>query len=147
MVIGRVLMPDALLVPEFYSSDFLCSLKFYTKTLGFSVRYARMEERFAYLEREGAQLMIEQTVDPARAFVIGELAHPYGRGMNLQIMVSDVDSLYATVQAARGTIFLPIEDKWYRADSIELGNRQFVVADPDGYLLRFAEFLGQRPIV
>jgi hypothetical protein len=26
-----------------------------------------------------------------------------------------------------------------------VGNRQFVVADPDGYLLRFHEALGTRP--
>jgi catechol 2,3-dioxygenase-like lactoylglutathione lyase family enzyme len=134
------------LVPEFYCSDFLQSLKFYTEILGFKVRYARIEERFAYLERENAELMIEQTINPARTFITGELAHPYGRGMNLQITVSDVDSLYANVQSANCSIFLPLEDKWYRADNLELGNRQFVVSDPDGYLLRFAQQLGERSI-
>ena len=29
------------------------------------------------------------------------------------------------------------EESWYRRGSEENGNRQFVVADPDGYLLRF----------
>jgi len=138
-------MSNVALVPELYCSDFLLSLKFYTEILDFSVRYARTEERFAYLEREGAELMIEQTINPARAFLMGELMHPYGRGMNLQIRVFDVDSLYAKVQAANCSIFLPMEDKWYRTDSVELGNRQFVIADPDGYLLRFAQHLGQRP--
>jgi hypothetical protein len=54
------------LVPELYCSDFARSLKFYTGVLGFFVRYDRPEQRFAYLERDGAELMIEQTVDPGR---------------------------------------------------------------------------------
>jgi len=136
----------AALVPELYCSDFAQSLRFYTEVLGFSARYARTEERFAYLEREGAELMIEQPVDPKRTFVTDEPTHPYGQGMNLQITVSDVDLLYGKVQFANCSILLPLENKWYRADNIELGNRQFIVSDPDGYLLRFAQPLGQRPI-
>lgn len=31
-------------------------------------------------------------------------------------------------------------------EQIKNGNRQFVVADPDGYLLRFFSDLGQRPV-
>jgi hypothetical protein len=38
-----------------------------------------------------------------------------------------------------------METRWYRIGRIERGNRQFVVADPDGYLLRFFEDLGERP--
>jgi hypothetical protein len=40
---------------------------------------------------------------------------------------------------------IPIEERWYRRDQMETGNRQFVVADPDGYLLRFFSDLGRRP--
>jgi hypothetical protein len=29
---------------------------------------------------------------------------------------------------------------------MEAGNRQFVVTDPDGYLLRFYEDMGSRPV-
>lgn len=139
-------MSDVALVPEFYCSDFTRSLKFYTEILGFSIRYARTEESFAYLEREGAELMLDHSSEPARTFVIGDLAYPYGRGMNLQIKVSDANALYAKVQSANCNISLPIEDKWYRANSVKVGNRQFIVCDPDGYLLRFAQSLGQRPL-
>ena len=82
------------LVPELYCSDFERSLSFYTKTLGFAVRYARPEERFAFLDREGAQIMIEQPGDDGRAWLAGELAYPYGRGINLEIEVSDVAALF-----------------------------------------------------
>jgi hypothetical protein len=35
-------------------------------------------------------------------------------------------------------------EKWYRAGDRELGQRQFLVQDPDGYLLRFCQDLGER---
>ena len=136
-------MPFAKLVPELVCSNLERSLHFYTEVLGFSVLYARPEERFAYLDREGAQIMIEQPT--GRALVAGELTYPYGRGINLQIEVSDVESLYSQAKAAGSVMYLHLEDKWYRRDQTLLGNRQFVVHDPEGYLLRFFEDLGQRP--
>jgi hypothetical protein len=36
-------------------------------------------------------------------------------------------------------------DAWYRIGELEVGRREFLVQDPDGYLLRFAEDLGRRP--
>lgn len=133
------------LVPELYCSDFQKSLEFYTKVAGFSVAYSRPEERFAYLEREGAQLMIEQTVNLDRIWLAGPLEHPYGRGINLQIKVSDVKILYETFQHASIKILVPLEEKWYRKDDIILGNLQFVALDPDGYLLRLFHDLGLKP--
>ncbi len=130
------------IVPELYCSDFPRSLHFYTKVLGFSVRYARQEDRFAYLDLKGAALTIEH----ARTLVAGDLDYPFGRGINLQISVDNVDALYARAQAAGSRIFLPLEERWYRCREEEVGNRQFVVMDPDGYLLRFAQDLGIRPM-
>jgi catechol 2,3-dioxygenase-like lactoylglutathione lyase family enzyme len=134
----------AKLVPELICSDLPRSLRFYTELAGFRVLYERPEERFAFLDRDGAQLMLEQPT--GRAFVAGELAHPYGRGMNLQIEVSDVDALCARLAASGARIHLPLEEKWYRRGDVELGNRQLVVEDPDGYLLRFFEDLGEREL-
>ncbi len=131
------------LVPELVCRDLAQSLTFYLDVLGFSIAYERPERRFAYLEREGAELMLQEPV--GRSFVNGELAPPYGRGINLQIEVSDIASLLASVQNAGLPLFLELEDRWYRKDDTEVGNRQFVIADPDGYLLRFFENLGSRP--
>ncbi len=139
-------MTNQEIVPEIYCSDFPRSLHFYTEILGFSVRYARQEDRFAYLDLNGAALMIEQTIEHARTLVAGALDYPFGRGINLQISVDNVDALYARVQAAGSRIFLPLEERWYRRREEEVGNRQFVVMDPDGYLLRFAQDLGIRPM-
>ncbi len=135
-------MAGARLVPELICANFARSLAFYTGLLGFAVRYARPEERFAYLEREGAELMIEQSV--GRAFLAAPLDYPYGRGVNFQIEVGDVAALYARVGGAACPISLPLEEKWYRRGADEVGSRQFIVPDPDGYLLRFFQDLGVR---
>jgi catechol 2,3-dioxygenase-like lactoylglutathione lyase family enzyme len=123
------------LVPELICSDIERSIKFYTDVLNFTILFSRPEERFAYLDHEGAQLMIEQPT--VRCFLADKLAYPYGRGINLQINTSDVDALYDKIQIAKAKIYLPMEDKQYRCDERYLTNRQFIVQDPDGYLLRF----------
>lgn len=138
-------MPSSSLVPELYVSDIGRSRRFYVGVLGFTALYERPEERFAYLVREGAALMLDQPADPGRTWLAGPLEQPYGRGVNFQIEVADVDSLHATVVAAQAPIERPLEERWYRRESVLLGQRQFVVQDPDGYLLRFCQRLGSRP--
>ncbi len=133
------------LVPELDVANLDRSLDVYREIFGFRVHVRRPEERFAYLIREGAHLMLEEASGPGRRFDTAPLEHPFGRGVNLQIEVTDVDVLYAAVQRAGLKIRIPLEERWYRHDAIELGNRQFVVADPDGYLLRFFTGLGRRP--
>lgn len=129
------------LVPELIVSDIARSLAFYT-ALGFEVRYERPAERFAYLDREGAHLMIEQST--GRRFLAGDLESPFGRGMNLQIAVSDAAALYSAAGTLGASVYLPIEERWYGRGGGWVGSRQFIVQDPDGYLLRFAEHLGER---
>ena len=136
--------PHNELIPELYCSDFEKSVHFYTALAGFSVVYSRPEERFAFLEREGAQLMIEQMTTPESTWLAGTPEYPYGRGMNLQIRVSDVQKLWGKFNEAGSKILLPLEEKWYRSDNRMLGNLQFVALDPDGYLLRFSQSLGSK---
>ena len=135
----------ARLIPELDVADLDRSRAFYTTVIGCAVLYERPEERFAFLDLEGAKLMLEEAAGPGRRFSTAPLEHPYGRGVNFQIQVADADELYARVLAAAAHIVIPIESKWYRRDNHEVGNRQFVVADPDGYLLRFFTDLGRRP--
>lgn len=73
-------------------------------------------------------------------------AYPFGRGMNLQIEVASSGAILERLQAAGVSLHLEPEDKWYRRGDHEVGNRQFIVADPDGYLLRLFEHLGERPL-
>jgi catechol 2,3-dioxygenase-like lactoylglutathione lyase family enzyme len=134
------------LVPELDVEDLDASLAFYTGLLGFSVLHSRPEERFAYLDLDGAHLMLEEAAGPGRRFHAARLEHPFGRGVNLQIAVADIDALHGWVLSAGARIVIPIEEKWYRTGAVLSGNRQFVLADPDGYLLRFFGDLGQRPV-
>ncbi|MDH7784758.1 catechol 2,3-dioxygenase-like lactoylglutathione lyase family enzyme [Ochrobactrum sp. 19YEA23] len=135
------------LVPEFAVTDWQASLRFYCDILGFSCRYQRSEEGFAYLERDGVELMIDQ-INQGRTFGGQYLPteYPFGRGLNVQIRVSAIDPIIASLKSANIPLFLPLEEKWYRNGDMEAGNRQFVVADPDGYLLRFYEDMGSRPV-
>ena len=130
------------LTPELDVSDFAASLRFYVDVVGFRVLYERRDEAFAMLEREGARLMIEAAVGPGRRFASAPLEQPYGRGVNFQIRVSDARTLYAHIGDAGVARLVLLEEKWYDIAGDRKGNRQFVVADPDGYLLRFFEDLG-----
>ena len=140
-------MPSARLVPELLVGDIARSLAFYVDLIGFVVAYDRPEEGFAYLDLEGAELMLEETAaDDPGAWWTGPPEPPLGRGVNLQIEVADIDALAARLEAARQPLFRPLQDRWYRAGALEVGNRQLLVQDPDGYLLRFFGDLGERPI-
>ncbi len=132
------------LIPELDVSSLEQSLNFYVRTIGFEIQYSRPEECFAMLNLNGAALMLEEATGPGRRFRTASLERPYGRGVNFQIQVLDVDNLYQRVTDAGAEIVIPLEDRWYRCAEQENGNRQFVVADPDGYLLRFFSDLGPR---
>ena len=110
--------------------------------------YQRPEEGFAFLILGKAQLMIDQ-VGIGRTFTFNDapFEYPYGRGLNLQIRVSSVDTILAALHHNSIPVYLPPEEKWYKRDQVEAGNRQFVVGDPDGYLLQLFEDLGERPIL
>lgn len=127
------------LVPELYCSDIKTSLDFYLNLIGFSIRYERAEEGFAYLELDGIELMLEEAAadsDNPRTWWTAKAKKPYGRGINLQMEVDDVQEIHDRLLSANWPLFRAMEEKWYRVDGGKAGNRQFVVQDPDGYLLR-----------
>jgi catechol 2,3-dioxygenase-like lactoylglutathione lyase family enzyme len=134
------------LVPEFSITDFEKTVEFYTKMLGFKIEYQRVEEGFAYLSLGEAQLMVDQ-IAKTRTWKTGEFEHPLGRGVNLQIQtVEKLDTLLSRLRRNNVPLFMEPEEKWYRKGDHEVGNRQFLVQDPDGYLLRFFEDLGTRKL-
>lgn len=137
------------LTPEIYCSNIKTSLLFYTKILSFSIQYQREEDGFAMLERQGSRIMLNEirknsVCGTDRTWISGPLEVPFGRGINLQMATTEVDELYDRVQKAGANVFLSIEEKWYRANDVEIGNRQFIILDPDGYMLRFFQDLGER---
>ena len=131
------------LTPELCCSNIKTSLTFYIETLGFNIQYQRKEDRFAMIERQGARIMLEEIQGTNRVWITGTLEAPFGRGMNLEIKTDKIDELYECVEKAGAPIFLPIEEKRYRVDDFLLVNRQFIVLDPDGYMLRFSENISE----
>lgn len=132
------------LIPELKVLDFQKSIDFYTRFAGFTILYEREENDFAMLELHGACLMVEALSDKSRSWFVGEMERPFGRGMHLQIEVDNVQTLYHNFKSAGYPIFHPIEEHWYRIKDQEIRHTQFLVQDPDGYLLRFYEKTGTR---
>ena len=131
------------LIPEISVSNFQESLDFYTKFLGFKIEYDRPEKKFAMLSFEGSQVMINQHNG---VWETGKMEYPLGRGVNFQIECKNIDLLVESLKKQNYNLFREIEENWYRNGNKELGNREFLVQDPDGYLLRFAMDLGERNI-
>ncbi|MGF1447367.1 MAG: hypothetical protein ACFBRM_14375 [Pikeienuella sp.] len=126
------------LVPELCVTDFAMSLEVYTQVYGFSRAYER--QGFALLELGPVAVMLEQL--QADSWLLAPADWPLGRGMNLEIPVPALDPLLTRASARGMTPFWEPETVWYRAGPIYLGQYQAIFADPDGYLLRFAEDLG-----
>jgi catechol 2,3-dioxygenase-like lactoylglutathione lyase family enzyme len=133
------------LIPELEVLDLEASVRFY-RDAGFEVSYRRPAEGFVMLVHRGVALMLEAADGPGRRFSSAPLERPLGRGVNLQIQVDDVVRLRRRLGKAGHRVVLELEQRWYPVGDREAGNHQFVVADPDGYLLRFFEDLGTRPV-
>ncbi len=134
------------LVPEMIVSDLARSLHYYCEVLGFKIEYQRPEHHFAFLSFHGSQLMLEQDDLEESSWRVGPLEPPFGRGMNLSIKCPHAPGLIGRLEAAGHTLRKPLEERWYRSNDVLFGERNFLVLDPDGYLLRFAQDLGTKAL-
>ena len=134
------------LVPELLVTDIDRSIEFWCGICGFELRYSRPEERFAYIALGAAHVMLEQ-VGVGRNWVTSELEAPLGRGINFQISVPDSDAIVKSLELAGVGLFMEPEIRWYQLADDDAGVSQFLVTNPDGYLIRFQSPLGRRPTV
>ena len=130
------------MVPELSVSDFKKSLAFYTELLGFIVRIKREEPDFAYLEQENVQIMIEQLHEDS--WLVDSMSYPFGRGINFQMELADIGPIYEKLKNSNVTFFKDIKESWYDTGDVLSGQKEFLVQDPDGYLLRFTQHLGEK---
>ncbi len=121
------------LIPELSVTDISKSLKFYQK-LGFQVKYQREESKFYFLELEENQLMIEEINEH---WNVGVLEYPFGRGINISMTLQDIDSFYEKVKSLKIPIFQDLKVSEYRVQDQIYQDKEFLIQDPDGYLLRF----------
>lgn len=121
------------LIPELSVSNIEKSKEFYLK-IGFQIKYERKENKFYFLQLEDNQLMIEQNNDNWNT---GELEYPYGRGINISMTVSNIEAFYQNVINQKIPIFRKLQIDEYRVNEKIYKDKEFLIQDPDGYLLRF----------
>lgn len=127
------------MVPELSVTNFPTSLHFYVTVLGFSIMIRRSEPDFAYLCLGEAQLMLEQ--QHTEGWHTAELIRPLGRGVNFQIEVADIAAVLSRLQAHHVTLYRNLRDNHYPIGETVACQREFLVQDPDGYLLRFSQYI------
>jgi len=98
------------LVPELIVTNLGNSLDFWVEQLGFSLAYQRVEDGFAYLDLEGAQIMLEQYDPDAGQWLTAPLDQPFGRGINLQIDVPGVTPILQRLASIGWPLFKGVED-------------------------------------
>ncbi len=121
------------LIPELSVSNIESSKRFY-EDLGFKIIYERVEDKFCFMQLEDNQIMIEEQNNN---WNVGKLEYPYGNGINISMSINDVEKLYGDLKVKQVKLFMDLKVNEYRVDNVVFQDKEFLVQDPDGYLLRF----------
>ena len=128
-------MPHQLnkLTPNLVVSDVSRSIAFYRDRLGFELETTVPEnEPYVFaIVRSGAVQIFLNAPGPAIDEYPAMKDRPLGGTFTMFIEVTGIERTYDELKAEI-PIVTPLETKWY-------GVTEFVVADPDGYLITFAE--------
>ena len=131
-------------IPELSVTNLKNSLNFY-KTAGFKVEYDRPENKFAFISLDEIQFMLQEIANNDK-WDVAPLSYPFGNGINFQLEVENLDEIYNSFKNSNYKRTFDIQENWYRQDDKLLGNKEFLIQDPDGYLLRFSEDLGEKEV-
>lgn len=121
------------LIPELTVSNIDTSKKFYIK-LGFEIVYERLENKFCFIKLENNELMIEERNDN---WNVAKLEYPYGNGINISMSIKNVEKMYKKLKDENTKFFKDLEVHEYRVNEKIFEDKEFLIQDPDGYLLRF----------
>ena len=124
------------LVPELSVTNIDVSKEFYINVLHFKLEYERPQDKFAYLSYQGAQIMIEEINNH---WSVGELVRPFGRGINFQIETNEIEAISQRLKDNNIKIYKDIFESRYVANGEVFVEKELLVQDPDGYLLRFQQ--------
>ncbi len=132
LIAAREIAPVA---PEMFVPDVAEAVRFYTEKLGFNLY--RMEQRdgqalFAIITLDRAAVMLAH--ESLYTAIGGSVSEKRGAAIDVRIMVQDVDELYRRCRENGVTVVHDIADRYY-------GLRDFVIADVNGFRLRFASAL------
>ena len=70
---------------------------------------------------------------------MGELTYPLGRGINFSIEVDEIDQLYDRVVQNHILFYRDLMVSRYQANEALIEQREFLIQDLSGYLLRFMD--------
>ena len=127
------------LTPNLLVSNVERSLDFYEDVLGFTRGMTVPEQSpfvFASVTSGPVEIFLNDrsTVTKESPQMAGLAT---GGGNTMFIEVAGIDALHEAIKP-RVKITMPIVTQWY-------GMREFAVADPDGYVMTFAERVGMEP--
>ncbi|MCK4521917.1 MAG: VOC family protein [Nanoarchaeota archaeon] len=119
-------------------SDFENSFDFYTKIIMFKSKYKTKEPKSAVLSFEENRIIIEQANNYQDT---GKTEPSLGEGITFQIKVKSIESVLKSLEGNKCPIYSKPEEVSYKRNGRLIGNKRFLIKDPDGYLLRFVEDL------
>jgi len=131
---SRYVDPTEQLVTEIVVRDIGRSVEFY-EGLGFQL--LRDGGDFVELTWENHRLFLAELSAFRNAPDAGPTAPPTFPVANVRVMVPDVDEYWKRVNELGARIIIPLGDRYY-------GLRDFTIADPDGFGVRFASVLQGR---
>ena len=126
---------------RFFESEIIRSSNY----LEFNKNIPRPENKFVFISLGEIQFMLQENSDNDK-WEVAKLTYPFGNGINFQLEVENANKIYDNLKNNNYKIAFEIEENWYRQGNRLLGNKEFLVQDPDGYLLRFSEDLGEKEI-
>lgn len=132
------------LIAEMMVRDYPTALAWWTGLIGMATVFTRPAQKLALLQHpDGAQVMIyERDGD----WEVGLMEPPFGRGAVIQVFVVDVTAIHARFAATAHPFYVDLREKWRDWGDRLGGQREFLVQDPDGYLVMVAERIGERPL-
>jgi catechol 2,3-dioxygenase-like lactoylglutathione lyase family enzyme len=121
------------LTPNLLVTSVERSLDFYTEVLGFERGMTVPEDSplvFAQVTSGAVEIFLNDVAGAVKEYpVLG--GKPLGTSGTMFVEVEGIRELHAEL-APKVTIVMPLITQWY-------GMMEFVIADPDGYLITFAE--------
>lgn len=125
------------IVPGLAVSNVEHSVDIYTRLFGFTLDHAEAA-RFAVLTFGGEQVVLTQYT-PGDPLVVAELVMPFGRGVTINVRTTDPKPVYEALRDEKYPFVVPMEISELEERGERYSRTSFVVADPDGYLLRFSD--------
>lgn len=124
------------LTPNLVVANVERSVGFYQDVLGFQFAFGVPEESprvFAAVQRDGLEIFFNLP-DAANEDYPDLRGRTPGGALTQFIEVEGINELYEAIRQ-KARVIMPIKDQFY-------GMREFAIADPDGWILTFAQRVG-----